>query len=53
MDSYNHKDNENLVKKFFDNYVYKFDYIYETQYSDQNPLKRFLDKLLRKSMIDR
>jgi len=53
MDSYNHKNNENLVKKFFDNYVYKFDYIYETQYSEQNPLKRFLDKLLRKSMIDR
>ena len=53
MNNANDKSNQNLVKRFFDNYVYKFDYIYETQYSEQNPLKRFLDKLLRKSMIDR
>ncbi len=53
MNKANDKSNQNLVKQFFDNYVYKFDYIYETQYSEQNPLKRFLDKLFRKSMIDR
>ena len=53
MNTVKDKNNQNLVKQFFDNYVHKFDYIYETQYSEQNPIKRFLDKLLRKSMIDR
>ena len=31
MNTVKDKNNQNLVKQFFDNYVHKFDYIYETQ----------------------
>ena len=51
MNTVNDKDNQNLVKNFLI-IMSKFDYIYETQYSSKIH-KRFLDKLLRKSMIDR